>query len=93
MGEGVAMRIGRFPAQTPLGTLPGLGIQPRHEFLGELWVKIVENTVINIRLVWLSPREWPKVGQPNRSLKKSKFYFVVCVLVMIMLCCHQKKMS
>ena len=49
MGEGVAMRIGQFLVQTPLGTLPGLEIQPLNEFLGELWVKIVENTVINIR--------------------------------------------
>ena len=26
-------------------------------------VKTVENAVINIRLVRLSPREWPKVGR------------------------------
>ena len=56
------IRIGRFPVQTPLGARPGLGTQPRYEAPGDLRVKLVDNAVINIGLVSLSPREWPKVG-------------------------------
>ena len=40
----------------------GIETQPCFEALGDLWVKIVENAVINIELVRLSPQEWPKVG-------------------------------
>ena len=69
MGYGVTIRIGRFLVQTPLGTRLGLGTQPRYEAPGDLWVEIVENAVINIRLVRLSLENGPKlaVGQPNSS--------------------------
>ena len=69
MGYGVPIRIGRFPVQTPLGARLGLGTQPRYEAPGDLWVEIVENAVINIRLVRLSLENGPKlaVGQPNSS--------------------------
>ena len=40
--EGVAIEIGRFPIQTPLGARPGLGSQPRYEAPGNLRVKIVK---------------------------------------------------
>ena len=41
-----------------------LGLEAQHcyEALGDLWVKILEKAVLNIELVRLSPREWPKVG-------------------------------
>ena len=69
MGYGVTIRIGRFLVQTPLGARPGLGTQPRYEAPGDLWVEIVENAVIKIRLVRLSLENGPKlaVGQPNSS--------------------------
>ena len=57
------MRIGRFPVQIPLDARPGLGTQPRFEAPSDLWVKVVENAVVKIGLVRLSPREWPKVGR------------------------------
>ena len=38
----VVIRIGRFPAQTPLSTWPGLGTQPRYEARGYLQLKIVK---------------------------------------------------
>ena len=41
----------------------GLGTQPRYEAPGDLLVEYVQNAVINIRLVRLSPQEWPKVGR------------------------------
>ena len=61
VGQGVVIRIGRFPVQTPLGTQPGLGTQPRCEAPGYIRVKIDKNTVINIGLVRLCPWEWPNV--------------------------------
>ena len=55
--------IGRFPE----GSRPGLGTQPRYVAIDDRRVKIVQDTVINIGLVRLSPRELSKVvvGQPN----------------------------
>ena len=41
----------------------GLGTQPHYKAPGDLWVELEENAVINIGLVSLSPREWPKVGR------------------------------
>ena len=55
------MRVGQFLVQTPLGTWLCLGIQPHYEAPTDLQVKIVENAVINIELVRLSPPEWGKV--------------------------------
>ena len=31
VSKGVVFRIGTYPVQTPLGTRPGLGTQPRYE--------------------------------------------------------------
>ena len=59
MGQGTVIRIGRFLGQTPLGAWMGLGTQSCYEAPGDPWVTIVENTVINIGLVRLSPQEWP----------------------------------
>ena len=42
VGEGIVIRIGRFPVQTPLGARPGLGTQLRYEDPGDLWIKIVK---------------------------------------------------
>ena len=67
------IRIGRFLVQTPLGALPGLGIQPHYKVPGHFWVEIV-------KMEWLTSGKWgcplangPKlaVGQPNRSKKIS----------------------
>ena len=49
--------------QTPLGARPGLGTQPRSKAPSNLRGKIVETAVIDIGLVRLSTREWPKVGR------------------------------
>ena len=57
VGKGIQIRIGRFPIQTPLGDRLGLGTQPRYEAHGNPRVKLVENAVINIGLVRLSPQE------------------------------------
>ena len=48
VGQGVVVRIGRFPVQTPLGARPGLGTQSHHEAPGDPWVKC-KNALINIR--------------------------------------------
>ena len=55
-----------------LGAWPDLGTQPRDEAPGGLLVKIVENALINIGLLRLSPREWPKGGcwTVKKQLKK-----------------------
>ena len=42
VGLGIVIRIGRFPVQTPLGTRPGLGTQPRYEAPGDLRVEYVQ---------------------------------------------------
>ena len=63
MGEGIAMRIGRFPDRTLFSTRLDLETQPCYKTAGDLRAKIVENAMINIGLVRLSPREWPKVGR------------------------------
>ena len=57
MGSGVEIRIGRFSAQTPLGTWSGLGTQLRYEALGDLQIEIVKIAVINIGLVMA--QSWP----------------------------------
>ena len=46
-----------------------LGIQPYHEAPGDLWVKIVQNALIKIRLGGFSLGNSPElpIGQPNRS--------------------------
>ena len=51
----------------------GLGTQSCYEGPGDLWVKIVENTVISIRLMRLPAQEWPKdgFGTAKYHLKKA----------------------
>ena len=39
--QGISIRIGRFPVQTPLDVLAGLLAQPRYEAPGDLQVEIV----------------------------------------------------
>ena len=72
MDEGVVIRIRKVPVQTPLGTPPGLGTQPRYEAPGDLQVE-------NEKTKWLTSAEqgcllnngWKlAMGQPNSSLKK-----------------------
>ena len=50
VGQGFAIRMGRFLFQTPLDAWPGLGPGDK-----------ITNAVINIWLVSLSSQEWPKV--------------------------------
>ena len=73
MAWGIKIRDWRFQVQTPRGAQLGLGIQPRSEASGDLWVEIVEAQ-------WLKSGEWgcplnnePKiaVGQPNSSWKNA----------------------
>ena len=42
VGQGVAIRIGRFPVQNSLGARLGLGTQPRYEAPGDLRVEYVQ---------------------------------------------------
>ena len=49
------MRIGKLPVETTLEDQQGTGTQPFYKAPGDLQVKIVGITVINIRLVRLSP--------------------------------------
>ena len=44
VGEGVVVRIGRFPVQTPLGARPGFGTQPRYEAPGDPRVENVKRS-------------------------------------------------
>ena len=41
---GIAIRIGRYPAQTPLCTWPGLGTQPRYKAPSDLQVENEKNS-------------------------------------------------
>ena len=72
MGQGVVIRIGRFPGRTPLGARPGLGTQPRCKAPSDPRVEYVKRK-------WLTSGNWsclldngPKlaVGQRNSSYKK-----------------------
>ena len=45
----------KVPVQNPQGVRPGLGTQPRYKAYGDLPVEYVQNTMINIGLVRLSP--------------------------------------
>ena len=62
------MRIGRFPFQFPLGVQLGIGTQPHYKAPVDHQVKILENALVNIKLVKLSPQEQSKVG--HRTTKK-----------------------
>ena len=35
VGQGIVLRTGRFPVQTPVGAWPGLGTQPHYEAHGD----------------------------------------------------------
>ena len=72
--------VGHFPASAcalatikwrRLGSLLALETLPRYEPRGDLWVKIIDNRVINIELVKLCTQNGPKLtmGQPNYSKK------------------------
>ena len=63
ISKGVTIKTGRFPVQTLLDVRPSLGTQPHYKTPSKLRVELVQNAVIDIRLVRLSPREWPKVGR------------------------------
>ena len=39
VGQGVVIRIGRFPVQTPSGARPGSGTQPHYEASGDPWLE------------------------------------------------------
>ena len=39
VGQGIVLRTGRFPVQTPVGAWPGLGTQPHYEAPGDPWVE------------------------------------------------------
>ena len=54
MGQGVTVRVA-------LGGRPYVGTQTRYKAPRDLLVKTVENAMINIGLLKLSPGEWPKV--------------------------------
>ena len=54
-GLSVKIRFGRFPFQALQDIQPDLGTQPSLKAFSDLWVEIVENAVINIRLVKLFP--------------------------------------
>ena len=69
LGQGVVIRIGRFPVQTPLGVWLGLGTQPIFEAPGDLQLETVKTQ-------WLTLVKWgcpldnsPKmaVGHPYSS--------------------------
>ena len=66
-GLGLAMRIGWFSVQRPLGTRPGIGTQPSCKTPGGLWGEYVKTW-------WLIMGEWGcpldnglnlATGQPN----------------------------
>ena len=42
LGQGVVIRIGRFPVQTPLGVWLDLGTQPSFKAPGDLQLEIVK---------------------------------------------------
>ena len=44
VGEGIVIRIGRFPIQTQLGARLGLGSQPHYEAPGDLRVEYVRRS-------------------------------------------------
>ena len=48
--------------QLLLDAQPGLGTQPPYDALRDLKVKLRNHAVINIELVRLSNRLWPKFG-------------------------------
>ena len=64
--------MGRFPVQNPLGARPGLGTHPRK--WGSRWPsgQTCTNAVTNIRLVRLSPWEWPKVRRGTAKIAVKK---------------------
>ena len=57
-----------------LGSLPGLETLPCYEAPSDLWVKIIESTVINTELVKLSTQEWSKVDHGTAKLQLKKHY-------------------
>ena len=62
----------KVPSSNPTTCLAGLGAQPHYKAPGDLCVKIVENAVINIRLVRLFHWEWLKAGRGTAKQKLKK---------------------
>ena len=69
----VSTRIGRIPVQTLLGAWLGFGSQPCYEVPSDFGSNKYQNAVINIWLVRLTPRQWPKVccGAAKQQSKKN----------------------
>ena len=44
VGQGIAIRIGRFLVQTPLGAQPGLETQPHYKAAGDLQVNLYKRS-------------------------------------------------
>ena len=70
--------IGKTLVKIPLSTSSDLRNHPRCKLSGNLWdITRTNNAVINIELVRLLPRQWPKVGRGAAKLqlkrKKTKY--------------------
>ena len=66
----------RFLVQVPVSTQLCSGIQPHHEVPGDLWVKIVQNAVIKIRLWGFSLENGPELAiRQSNSRKKNGTQF------------------
>ena len=91
MGQsGIVLRccilIGKTLVKIPLSTSSDLRNQPRCKLSGNLWdITRTNNAVINIELVRLLPRQWPKVGRGAAKLqlkrKKTKYQILLNVLL------------
>ena len=74
-GLSVVIRIGRFLVQTPLGTRPGLGTQPRYKIPCDIRIENVKTVINTVFSHFQSechrescsevgpPRLWPKVAR------------------------------
>ena len=66
-------QIERIPGKTIPGVGSGLGTQPRYEALGDpRAIANIKNAMLNVGLMRLSSRQYPKVGtrQPVEDKKK-----------------------
>ena len=58
VGQGITFRFRGFQIQTPLGAHPGFETRPCYKAPSDLWVEIIQDAVIKIRLVRLPARQW-----------------------------------